>query len=81
MGVPPFREEVLDDMRKVLVPIMKQDVEEPLVYQAKVEDDLLPTDEHMSSPLPIHTIPTCDWEGIIRKSFAIKFPQGMGLMP
>ena len=62
MGIPPYREEVLDDMRQVMVPIMKQDVEKPLVDQAKVEDHMLPTDKHLSAPLSIHTIPTSDWE-------------------
>ena len=81
MGIPPFREEVLDDMRQVPVLIIQQDVEKPLVNQAKVEDDLLPTDEHLSAPLPIYTIPTCDWEGTVWESCAIKFPQGVGLMP
>ena len=81
MGVPLFREEVLDDMRQVPVLIMQRDVEEPLVDQAKVEDDLLPTDEHSSAPLLVYTILTCDWEGTVRESCAIKFPQGTGLVP
>ena len=79
MGVPLFREELLDDIRQVPVPIMQQDVEEPLVDQAKVEDDLLPTDEHSSAPLPVYTVPTCNWEGTVWESCAIKFPQGWAL--
>ena len=48
---------------------------------AKVEDDLLPADEHSSASLPVYTILTCNWEGTVREYCAIQFPQGAGPVP